>query len=71
MPAYPRLLSAASIARFKLNGQFLALAEELAGPAGLTAAWWQVLGAVLGGPLPPAGSGHDAADQRIVKLAKV
>ncbi len=41
------LLSAASITTFKLNGQFLALAEELARPAGLTAAWWQVLGAVL------------------------
>jgi len=49
------LLSAASIATFKLNGQFLALAEELARPAGLTAAWWQVLGAVLGAPLPVAG----------------
>ena len=49
------LLSAASIATFKLNGRFLALAEELAGPAGLTAAWWQVLGAVLGGPLPVDG----------------
>jgi DNA-binding MarR family transcriptional regulator len=49
------LLSAASIATFKRNGQFLALAEELARPAGLTAAWWQVLGAVLGGPLPVAG----------------
>ena len=32
------LLSAASIATFRLNGQFLALAEELARPAGLTAA---------------------------------
>ena len=33
------LLSAAAITTFKLNGQFLALAEELARPAGLTAAW--------------------------------
>ena len=49
------LLSAAAITTFKLNGQFLALAEELAGPAGLTAAWWQVLGAVLGEPLTVAG----------------
>jgi MarR family len=49
------LLSAASITTFRLNGQFLALAEELARPAGLTAAWWQVLGAVLGPPLPVAG----------------
>jgi DNA-binding MarR family transcriptional regulator len=40
---------------FKLNGQFLAVAEELARPAGLTAAWWQVLGAVLGEPLPVSG----------------
>ena len=49
------LLSAASMTTFRLNGQFLALAEELARPAGLTAAWWQVLGAVLGEPLPVAG----------------
>ena len=49
------LLSAAAITTFKLNGQFLALAEELARPAGLTAAWWQVLGAVLGEPLTVAG----------------
>jgi DNA-binding MarR family transcriptional regulator len=49
------LLSAAAITTFKLNGQFLALAEELARPAGLTAAWWQVLGAVLGEPLSVAG----------------
>jgi DNA-binding MarR family transcriptional regulator len=49
------LLSAASITTFWLNGQFLALAEELARPAGLTAAWWQVLGAVLGPPLPVVG----------------
>ena len=49
------LLSAAAITTFKLNGQFLALAEELARPAGLTAAWWQVLGAVLAEPLTVAG----------------
>ena len=49
------LLSAASITTFRLNGQFLALADELARPAGLTAAWWQVLGAVLDEPLTVAG----------------
>jgi len=49
------LLSAAAVTTFKLNGQFLALAEELARPAGLTAAWWQVLGAVLDEPLTVAG----------------
>ncbi len=44
------LLSGAALAAFKLNGQFLVVAEELARPAGITAAWWQVLGAVLGTP---------------------
>ncbi|MEU8852871.1 MarR family transcriptional regulator [Streptomyces sp. NPDC048564] len=49
------LLSRSALGVFRLNGQFLAVAEELARPAGLTAAWWQVLGAVLGEPLPVAG----------------
>ncbi|WP_067571402.1 MarR family winged helix-turn-helix transcriptional regulator [Nocardia acidivorans] len=49
------LFSAAAITSFKLNGQFLTIAEELAKPAGITAAWWQVLGAVLHEPLPVAG----------------
>jgi len=48
-------MAAAAITTFRLNGQFLAVAEELARPAGLTAAWWQVLGAVLGEPLTVAG----------------
>jgi DNA-binding MarR family transcriptional regulator len=46
------LLAAAAITAFRLNGQFLDLAEHLARPAGITAAWWQVLGAVLRDPLP-------------------
>ncbi|MET7692723.1 helix-turn-helix domain-containing protein [Streptomyces sp. NPDC005483] len=49
------LLSRSALGVFRLNGQFLAVAEELADPAGLTAAWWQVLGAVLRQPLPVAG----------------
>ncbi|MFC4126211.1 MarR family winged helix-turn-helix transcriptional regulator [Nocardia rhizosphaerae] len=49
------LFATAAITSFRLNGQFLAIAEELAAPAGLTAAWWQVLGAVLAEPLPVAG----------------
>ncbi|WP_367321732.1 MarR family winged helix-turn-helix transcriptional regulator [Streptomyces sp. HUAS ZL42] len=49
------LLSRSALGVFRLNGRFLAVAEELAGPAGLTAAWWQVLGAVLGEPLSVAG----------------
>lgn len=35
---------------FRLNGLFLAAAEHMARPAGLTAARWQVLGAVLRAP---------------------
>jgi len=53
--AEQELLSGAALAVFKLNGQFLGLADDLAAPAGLTAAWWQVLGAVLPAPLPVAG----------------
>jgi DNA-binding MarR family transcriptional regulator len=44
------LLSDAALTSFRLNGQLLAVAEELARPVGLTAAWWQVLGAALGEP---------------------
>lgn len=50
-----QLFSTAALTSFRLNGQFLAVAEELATPAGLTAARWQVLGAVLREPLPVAG----------------
>ncbi|WP_163505616.1 MarR family winged helix-turn-helix transcriptional regulator [Fodinicola acaciae] len=39
---------------FRLNGQFLAAAERIARGVGLTAAWWQVLGAVLEKPLTVA-----------------
>jgi len=49
------LLSRSALGVFRLNGQFLSVAEELAHPAGLTAAWWQVLGAVLPEPLPVSG----------------
>ncbi|HZA78007.1 MAG TPA: MarR family transcriptional regulator [Acidimicrobiales bacterium] len=50
-----QLLSGAALTVFRLNGQFLGIAEELARPVGLTAARWQVLGAVLDTPLPVAG----------------
>jgi DNA-binding MarR family transcriptional regulator len=53
--AEQNLLSGVALTAFRLNGQFLTLAEELAGPAGLTAAWWQVLGAVPPEPLSVAG----------------
>ncbi|MET9464848.1 MarR family winged helix-turn-helix transcriptional regulator [Streptomyces sp. NPDC006544] len=48
-------MSHTALGVFRLNGQFLAVSDELARPAGLTAAWWQVLGAVLHEPLPVAG----------------
>ena len=48
------LLGEAAVTVFRLNGQFLALAEELARPAGLTAARWQVLGAIVQQPLSVA-----------------
>lgn len=53
------LLAAAALTAFRLNGRFLDLAERLARPAGLTAAWWQVLGAVLHDPLPVAAIARD------------
>jgi DNA-binding MarR family transcriptional regulator len=49
------LLSAAALTVFKLNGQFLELAEHLARPTGLTATWWQVLGAVRDEPMSVSG----------------
>jgi hypothetical protein len=42
---------------FELNGEFLAAAEEMTRPVGLTPAWWQVLGATLDEPLPVAERG--------------
>ena len=49
------LLSQTAKTAFKLNAQFLEIGENLARPIGLTAAWWQVLGAVLQEPLPVVG----------------
>ncbi|WP_329157719.1 MarR family winged helix-turn-helix transcriptional regulator [Streptomyces anulatus] len=54
-PSEQELLSRAALTVFRLNGQFLSVADELARPGGLTSAWWQVLGAVLVEPLPVAG----------------
>ncbi|MCE0538523.1 MarR family transcriptional regulator [Kineosporia rhizophila] len=39
---------------FEANGEFLAAAKEIAEPAGLTPAQWQVLGATLDTALPVA-----------------
>ncbi|MFH9293759.1 MarR family winged helix-turn-helix transcriptional regulator [Streptomyces sp. NPDC017520] len=55
VPSEQELLSRAALTVFRLNGQFLSVADELARPGGLTSARWQVLGAVLVEPLPVAG----------------
>ena len=51
----PELLSRTALAVFRVHGQMLEVSEELARPVGLTAARWQVLGAVLPEPLPVSG----------------
>ncbi|MCP3997410.1 MAG: MarR family transcriptional regulator [bacterium] len=55
MPDESELGGEFTLAIFKLNGQMLAAGEKLARPAGITVAWWQVLGAVLRQPLSAAG----------------
>ena len=55
MPDEPRLGAEFALSIFKVTGQMLAAGEQLARPAGLTVAWWQVLGAVLRRPLNAAG----------------
>src|SRR5262245_32167327 len=56
---------------FRLNGLFLQAAESIARPVGLTAAWWQVLGAVLDQPLPVSGIAREMglARQSVQRVA--
>jgi DNA-binding MarR family transcriptional regulator len=56
---------------FRLNGLFLDAAESIARPVGLTAAWWQVLGAVLPKPLSVAGIAREMglARQSVQRIA--
>jgi DNA-binding MarR family transcriptional regulator len=67
------LLSALAKTAFRLNGQFLAIGEELARPAGLTAAWWLVLGAVLERPLTVADVAREmgVTRQSVQRIADV
>ncbi len=53
------LLTRTALGVFRLNGQFLTVSDELAKRVGLTAAWWQVLGAVVRVPQPVAGIARD------------
>jgi len=67
------ILSELALTTFRLNGQVLALAEELARPVGLTAARWQVLGAVLSEPLPVAAIAREMgmARQSVQRIADI
>ncbi|MET9421075.1 MarR family winged helix-turn-helix transcriptional regulator [Streptomyces sp. NPDC006540] len=49
------LLTRTALGVFRLNGQFITVSDRLAREAGLTAARWQVLGAVVRAPQSVAG----------------
>lgn len=68
-----QLFATAAVTSFKLNGQFLGIAEELARPSGITVAWWQVLGAILRQPLPVAGIAREMGitRQSVQRIADV
>ncbi|MER8884498.1 MarR family transcriptional regulator [Mesorhizobium sp. M0074] len=61
------------LAVFRMNGSFLDAAERLAAPTGLTAARWQVLGAVLKEPKSVADIARDMglARQSVQRLADI
>ncbi|MEJ2856678.1 MULTISPECIES: MarR family winged helix-turn-helix transcriptional regulator [unclassified Saccharothrix] len=58
---------------FRLYGAFLDAAEVMTKPVGLTAAWWQVLGAVLHEPLPVSGIAREMSltRQSVQRIADV
>ncbi|GAA3488170.1 MarR family winged helix-turn-helix transcriptional regulator [Streptomyces cremeus] len=49
-----QLLTRTALGVFHLNGRFVAVSDRMAREVGLTAAWWQVLGAVDRAPAPVA-----------------
>ncbi|MER8637058.1 MarR family transcriptional regulator [Mesorhizobium sp. M0768] len=61
------------LAVFRMNGSFLDAADRLAAPIGLTAARWQVLGAVLKEPKSVADIARDMglARQSVQRLADI
>ena len=67
------LLSALAKTVFHLNGQFLAIGEELARPAGMTAARWLVLSTVLERPLTVADIAREigVTRQSVQRIADV
>ena len=48
------LMSGIAKSIYRLNGHILSIAEDLAGPVGLTGAWWQVLASILREPMSVA-----------------
>lgn len=48
----PLLVRHLVIAVFALNGRLIEMGNQLVGDAGLTTAWWQVLGAIGYSPVP-------------------
>lgn len=48
------LMSGIAKTVYRLNGHVLSIAEHLAGPVGLTGAWWQVIASVLREPMSVA-----------------
>ncbi len=67
------VLSDLALTTFRLNGQVLALAEDLSRPVGLTAARWQVLGAVLTTPLSVSAIAREMgmARQSVQRIADI
>ncbi|ESX45270.1 MarR family transcriptional regulator [Mesorhizobium sp. C416B] len=67
------VLTEVVLAVFRLNGGFLDAADRLAEPAGLTAARWQVLGAVLKEPKSVADIARHMglARQSVQRLADI
>lgn len=59
-----QLLSGIAKTVFRLNGQLLSIAEDLAWPVGLTAAWWQVIATVLSEPLSVADISRSIGNSR-------
>lgn len=59
-----QMLSSIAKTVFRLNGQLLSIAEDLARPAGLTAAWWQVLATVLREPVSVADISRSIGNSR-------
>jgi DNA-binding MarR family transcriptional regulator len=65
------VLTEVILATFRLNGRLLDVAQGLASEGGLTAAWWQVLGAVLDEPrtVPDVATRMGVTRQAVQRVA--